>query len=47
MVDSKTQKISIGAIIKNPEMLRVVPDHLKTKKMGKNAEDAIRNKVCS
>ena len=29
--------ISIGARIKNPEMLRFVPDHLKTKKMCKNA----------
>ena len=40
MVDSeyspdnyKSSKISIGAIIKNPEMLRFVSDHLKTKKM--------------
>ena len=28
----KYSKISIGAIIKNLEMLKVVPDHLKTKK---------------
>ena len=28
--------ISIGAIIKNPEMVRFVLDHLKTKKMCKN-----------
>ena len=42
MVDSeystdsyKSPKISIGAIIKNPEMLKFVPDHLKTKKMCK------------
>ena len=27
----KSSKISIGAIIKNPEMLKFVPDHLKTK----------------
>ena len=33
----KTLKISIGTIIKNPEMLTFVPDHLKTKKMCKNA----------
>ena len=40
MVDSKnypgngkTLKKSIGAIIKNPEILRFVPDHLKAKKM--------------
>ena len=30
-------KISLGAIIKNPEMLTFVPDHLKTKKMCKHA----------
>ena len=31
--DYKSLKISIGAIMKNPEMLKLVPDHLKTKKM--------------
>ena len=38
MVDSpystgnyKSSKINIGAVIKNPEMLKFVPDHLKTK----------------
>ena len=31
------QNISIGAIMKNPEILRSVPDHLKTKKMCKHA----------
>ena len=43
MVDSeygtdnyKSSKISIGAIIKNPEMLQFVPDHLNIKKMWKN-----------
>ena len=42
MVDSeystnvyKSLKISIESIIKSPEMLKFVPDHLKTKKMGK------------
>ena len=42
MVDSeygtdnyKSSKISIGAIIKNPEMLQFVPDHLNIKKMWK------------
>ena len=30
-------KISLGAIIKNPEMPIFVPDHLKTKKMCKHA----------
>ena len=29
--------ISIGTVIKNPEMLNFVPDHLKTKKMCKHA----------
>ena len=33
MVDSKTLKTSIGTIMKDPEILRVIPDHLKTKKM--------------
>ena len=28
----KSLKISIGEVIKNPEMIRFVPDHLKTKK---------------
>ena len=32
-----TLKISIGAIIKNSELIKIVPDHLKTKKMCKNA----------
>ena len=31
------REISIGAIIKNPEMLRFAPDHLKTKNMCKDA----------
>ena len=33
---SKSLRTSIGAIIKNSEMLRFVPDHLKTKKMCKH-----------
>ena len=44
MVDSesspgsyKTLKVSIGAIIQNPEMLEFVPDQLKTRKMCKTA----------
>ena len=28
--------ISIGTVMKNPEMLKFVPDHLKTKKMCKH-----------
>ena len=27
--------INIGIVMKNPEMLKFVPDHLKTKKMCK------------
>ena len=34
--DCKSSKISIGAIMKNPEMLRLIPDHLKTKKTRKH-----------
>ena len=30
----KTQKISIWTILINTDMLRFVPDHLKTKKNG-------------
>ena len=44
MVDSeystenyKSSKISIEAIMKNPEMLRLIPNHLKTEWMGKHA----------
>ena len=44
MVDSeystdncKSSKISIGAIMKNPEMLRLVPNHLNTKQIWKQA----------
>ena len=36
MVDSidiyKSLNVNIGTVMKNPEMLRFVPDHLKTKK---------------
>ena len=31
----KSVKISIGTVIKNPEMLKFVPDYLKTKKICK------------
>ena len=37
MVDIEVLKISIGAIIKDPKMLKLVPDHLKTNKMCKHA----------
>ena len=33
----KSLRISIGSIMKNPETLRLVLDHLKTKKMFKKA----------
>ena len=33
----KSSKISIATVMKNPEMLKFVPDHLKTKKMCKQA----------
>ena len=33
----KSLNISIGTVMKNPEMLKFVPDHLKTKKMCKHA----------
>ena len=33
----KSLNISTVTITKNPEMLKFVPDHLKTKKMGKHA----------
>ena len=29
--------ISIGTVIKNPEILKFIPDHLKTKNMSKHA----------
>ena len=33
----KSLNINIGIVMKNPEMLRFVPDHLKTKKRCKHA----------
>ena len=38
MVDSKTLEKGIRAIIKNPEILIVFPDHLKPKKIGKKMQ---------
>ena len=32
----KSLNISIRTVIKNPEMLKFVPDHLKSKKMCKH-----------
>ena len=41
MVDSininKSLNINIGIVMKKPEMLRLVPDHLKTEKMCRHA----------
>ena len=44
MVDSeynmdiyKSAKISVGAVMRNPKILKFVPDQLKTKKMCKHA----------
>ena len=37
MVDNKTLRINIREIIKDPELLSHVPDHLETKKMCKHA----------
>ena len=40
MLDSicihKSLNINIRTVMKNPEKLKFVPDHLKTKKMGKH-----------
>ena len=35
--DYKSSKISIGAIMKNSEMIRLAPSHLKTKDICKHA----------
>ena len=41
MVDSmdiyRSTNINIGTVMKNPEMLKFVPNHLKTKNMCKHA----------
>ena len=42
MVDGKAQKINIGEIIRDSEMLEFVPDHLKTKKIWKHAVKKLR-----
>ena len=38
---SKSVKISIRTVMRNQEMLRFVPDHLKTKKMCKYAVEKL------
>ena len=56
MVDSeysisicKYLNINIGTVMRNPEMLKFVPDHLKTKKLFDHAVKKIvfSNKICS
>ena len=37
----KSSKISIGTVMKNPELLKLVPNHLKTNKMCKNAVEKL------
>ena len=41
--------ISVETVMKNPGMLKFVPDHLKTKKMCKHAVKKLTfsNKICS
>ena len=45
----KSLNISIRAVMKNPETLKFVPDHLKTKKICKHAVKKITfsSKICS
>ena len=38
----KSVKISIGVVMRNPNMLKFVPDHLKTKKMCKHEAKKLR-----
>ena len=38
----KSVKISIGVVMRNPNMLKFVPDHLKTKKMCKHEVKKLR-----
>ena len=38
----KSLNISIGTVTRNPEMLKFVPGHLKTKKMCKHAVKKLR-----
>ena len=49
MVDCKPLKISIGTIIKDPEMLKFGFDHFKTEKIRRTCsyKVTVRSKVCS
>ena len=41
--DYRSPKINIGTVMKNPKMLKFVPNHSKTKKMCEH--DAVRSKT--
>ena len=45
----KSAKISIGTVMRNPEILKFVPDYLKTKKICKPAVKKLPYliKICS
>ena len=43
----KALKIGIGAMIKNLEILRFIPDHFKTKKMCKKISKNVLKYCCS
>ena len=44
----KSLNISIGTVMKNSEMLKFAPDHLKTKKICKYAVEKLHCfKICS
>ena len=46
---SNSSRISIGVVMKNPEMIKFVPYDLKTKKMCNYAakKTTFRSKICS
>ena len=46
VLTTETLKISIRALIKNPEMLKFFPDYLKTKKMCKNTVEKLSSDKC-
>ena len=49
MDNYKSLKISIEKVMRNPEMLKFVRDHLKTKKICKHVHKKVTfsNKICS
>ena len=50
MVDSmcihKSLNTNVQTVMKNPEMLKLVPDHLKTKQLC-SSKITLSNKICS